>query len=335
MAASNGSGVYAVLDDERINGRADFFENLGQGISESYATRFGTVVASNSESEDYRWIGSAPGMDVWEGEALFQQLPNYAAILRNKMYQSGLRIQKKDIDRDKTGQIRRRIADLGVEAGRHWEELTVDLIDAGETASGADSGDLKDISGKAYDGQAFYDTDHSYVGSNFTTNQSNDLSAGVWNVATATAPTADEAAQCVLDMVGSFYGLKNDQGKPINGTLRSFEIVVGTTTLYSAFTQAVGLQNLTSGATNPVTALSSQGLTINVLYEPRLSAKTTKVYGFALGGGINSFVLQDEDPIDVMEEDPGMKFQYIEVMAKASRAAGYGLWQRAMVGTLS
>jgi len=335
MSASNGSGVYSVLDDERINGRADFFEGLGLGIAESYATRFGSVITSNSEAEDYRWIGSAPGMSVWEGEALFEQLPNYAAILRNKQYQSGLRVQKKDIDRDKTGQIRRRIASLGQEASRHWEELIVDLISNGETASGADSGDLKDISGKAYDGQAFFDTDHSYTGSNFTTNQSNDLSAGVYNVATATAPTADEAAKVVLDLVGNFYSLKNDQGKPINGNVRSFEIVVGTTPLYTAFTQAVGLQNLTSGATNPVTALQGQGLTINVLYEPRLSAKTTKVYCIATGGGLNPFILQDEDPIDVMEEDPGMKYQYIEVMAKASRAAGYGLWQRAAVGTLS
>lgn len=335
MSASNGSGVYRVLDDERINGRADFFAGLGNGFAESYATRLGTVVSSNSESEDYRWIGTAPGMSVWEGEALFAQLPNYAAILRNKQYQSGLRIQKKDIDRDKTGQIRTRISSLGVEASKHWEELLTTLIGNGETASGADSGDLKDISGKAYDGQAFFDTDHSYVGSNFTTNQSNDLSSGVWDVATATAPTADEAAKCVLDMVGNFYGLKSDQGKPINGSLRSFEIVVGTTPLYSAFVQAVGLQNLTSGATNPVTALTGQGLSISVMYEPRLSAKTTKVYGFATGGDINPFILQDEDPVDVMEEDPGMKYKYIEVMAKASRAAGYGLWQRAMLGTLS
>lgn len=335
MSASTGAGVYRVLDDERINGRADFFAGLGDGISESYATRFGSVISSNSEAEDYRWLGSAPGMNVWEGEALFEQLPNYAAILRNKQYQSGLRIQKKDIDRDKTGQIRNRITTLGREAAKHWEELLVDLISNGETAAGADSGDLKDISGKAYDGQAFFDTDHSYVGSNFTTDQSNDLSGGVWDTASATAPTADEAAKCVLDMVGSFYGLKSDQGKPINGSLRSFEIVVGTTPLYSAFLQAVGLQNLASGATNPVQALNGQGLSIAVTYEPRLSAKTTKVYGFAMGGNINPFILQDEDPISIGEEDPGMKYQYIEVMAKASRAAGYGLWQRAMVGTLS
>lgn len=335
MSTPSKSGVYSVLDDERINGRSDFFDALGEGMAERYAATLGTIITSNSADEDYRWLGTAPGMNVWEGEALLQELPNYAAILRNKPYLSGLTVQKKDIDRDKTGQIRRRISGLGQKAARHWEELITDLISAGETAAGADSGDLKDISGKAYDGQAFFDTDHSYVGSNFTTNQSNDLSGGVWDVATATAPTADEAAKCVLDMVGQFYSLKDDQGDPINGGLRSFTIIVGTVPLYSAFVQAIGLQNLSSGATNPVRALDGQGLTIRVEFEPRLSAKTTKVYGFAVGGDINAFILQDEDPVTVEEEDPGILYTHINVVAKASRAAGFGLWQRAMVGTLS
>lgn len=335
MSTPSKSGVYSVLDDQRINARSDFFDGLGEGMAERYATSLGTLISSDSADEDYRWLGTAPGMSVWEGEALLQELPNYAAILRNKPYLSGLTVQKKDIDRDKTSQIRRRISGLGQKAARHWEELITDLISAGETAAGADSGDLKDISGKAYDGQAFFDTDHSYTGSNFTTNQSNDLSAGVWNVATATAPTADEAAACVLDMVGQFYSLKDDQGDPINGGLKTFTIIVGTVPLYTAFVQAIGLQNLTSGATNPVKALDGQGLSINVEFEPRLSAKTTKVYGFATGGDINAFILQDEDPVTVEEEDPGILVTHINVAAKASRAAGFGLWQRAMVGTLS
>ncbi|MEM9111328.1 MAG: Mu-like prophage major head subunit gpT family protein [Planctomycetota bacterium] len=335
MSTPSKSGVYSVLDDGNINARADFFDGLGEGMSEGYAGSLGTIVESDSADEDYRWLGTAPSMSVWEGEALLQQLPNYAAILRNVPYLSGLRIEKKDIDRDKTGQIRRRISGLGQKASRHWEQLISTLIGDGETATGTDSGDLRDISGKAYDGQAFFDTDHSYEGAKFKTNQSNDLSAGVWDVATATTPTADEAALCVLNMVGNFYSLKDDQGDPINGGLNTFRIMVGTVELYTAYTQAVGLQNLTSGATNPVRALDGQGLSITVDFEPRLSAKTTKVYGFATGGEINAFILQDEDPITVEEEDPGILKTHINVAAKASRAAGYGLWQRAVVGTHS
>lgn len=322
-------GIYSVLDDERINARADFFAGLGEGVDGSWASMVGTIVPSDSATENYNWLGTVPQLSVWEGEALLQQLPNYSATLTNQEYIAALGIGKKDIDRDKTGQIRTRVAGLGRRAAKHWESLVSTLIINSETASGTD------ISGKAYDGQAFFDTDHSYTGSNFTTNQSNDLSGGVWNVATATAPTADEAAACVLDMVGGFYALKDDQGEPINGDARSFQIQVGTVALWSPFSQAVGLQNLASGASNPVAGLTSRGISIEVVLNPRLSAKTTKVYGFRTDGDIKPFILQDEDPVTVEEEDPGITSKEIVVASKATRAAGYGLWQGAMLGTLS
>lgn len=323
------SGVYSVLDDERINGRADFFAGLGMGIDGSWATNIGTLIPSNSETENYNWLGTVPQLSVWEGEALLQELPNYSATLTNDEYISALGINKNDIRRDKTGQIRQRMSWLGRRAATHWEKLVSDLIIASETAAGTD------ISGKAFDGQAFFDTDHSYTGSNFTTNQSNDLSGGVWDVATAASPTPDEAADCVLDMVGNFYALKDDQGEPINGDASNFLIMVGTVPLYSAFKSAVGLQNLTSGASNPVTGLTSSGITIDVRLNPRLSAKTTKVYGFRTDGDIKPFILQDEVGLTVEEEDPGILSKEVRVAAKATRAAGFGLWQGAMLGTLS
>jgi phage major head subunit gpT-like protein len=320
-------GVYRVLDDERINARADFFRGLGEGIDGSWAGMVGTIVPSDSATENYNWLGTSPQLSVWEGEALLQELPNYSATLTNIEYAAFLGIGKKDLDRDKTGQIRTRVAGLGRRAAKHWESLVSDLIIASETAAGTD------ISGKAYDGQAFFDTDHSYTGSNYTTNQSNDLSGGVWDVTTATAPTATEAADCVVDAIGNIYSLKDDQGEPINGDARNFTIMVGTSALWAPFQKAVSLNNLASGADNPVAALG--GLSINVVLNPRLSAKTTKVYVFRTDGDIKPFILQDEDPVTVEEEDPGIKHKEIIVASKATRAAGFGMWQGAMVGTLS
>lgn len=323
------SGVYSVLDDERINGRADFFAGLGMGMDGTWATSVGSVVPSNSETENYNWLGTVPQLSVWEGEALKQQLPNYSATLTNVEYIAALGVNKNDIRRDKTGQIGQRMRGLGRRAATHWESLVSTLILAAESASGSD------ISGQAYDGQAFFDTDHSYTGSNYTTNQSNDLSGGVWNVATATAPTADEAAQCVLDMVGNFYALKDDQGEPINGDARNFQIQVGTVALWSPFSQAVGLQNLSSGASNPVSGLSQQGINIDVVLNPRLSASTTKVYGFRTDGDIKPFILQDEVGLSVEEDAGTVTDKEVTIAATATRAAGFGLWQGAMLGTLS
>ena len=335
MSATSGVGIYRVLDDERINARADFFRGLGEGIDEGYAQSIGTLIESDSETEDYRWLGTSPMMSEWKGEALGQQLPNYAAFLRNKEYEATLQIQKADIRRDKTGQIRTRIAGLGNKAGRHWDDLVQTLIANSETAGGANDGDLKDISGRAFDNQAFFDTDHSYTGSNYTSNQSNDLSSGVWDVATATAPTPDEMAKCILEAVGTIHSFRDDQGDPINGGVRRFTVVAGTVQIQAAALQAIGLENLTSGASNPLRGLDGKGITFDVVLEPRLSAKTTKLYVFGSGGDINPFILQDEVPVTVEEEDPGITKKYIYAMASASRAAGYGLWQKAVLGTFS
>ncbi len=326
MSAATQSGIYSVLDDENINARGDFFRGLGAGIDGSWATSLGSVISSDTEIEDYKWIGTSPQMAIWEGEALLQEMPNYAATLRNDDYLSGLKINKGDIRRDKTGQIRQRIADLGTRVSTHWETLTSTLIANGETASGTD------LSGKAFDDQAFFDTDHTYLGSNFTTNQSNDLSGGVFDVTTATAPTVEESVDAILGMVGNFYTLKDDQGEPINANANSFTLMVGTSALWGPMQAAVSQSNLAGGETNPIA-----GMDITVILNPRLSAKTTKVYMFANvgGGGVGSFILQDEVAVNVGEEDPGRTSKHIEVTAQAVRAAGYAQWQKACVATLS
>ncbi len=323
MAANQG-GIYSVLDDERINARADFFNALGERVDGSWATTVGTIIPSDSEIENYNWLGTAPKMQEWRGPLLASELPNYSATLKNVEYASGLDIQKADVRRDKTGQIRRRVAGLGEATGAHWEELVDQLIIGSETASGTD------LSGKPFDGQAFFDTDHSYTGSNYTTNQSNDLSSGVYDVATATAPTTEEAADILNDLVGSFYALKDDQGRGINGNVSSWLVMVGTVALWAPLNRAATADNLAGGETNPV-----RNFNINVVLNPALSAKTTKVYCFATGQPLGSFILQDEVAVDVMEEDPGKRSKVLEVTATATRSAGYGLWQKAMLATLS
>lgn len=330
MSASNG-GVYSVLDDERINGRADFFAGLGQGIDGSWASSIGTLVPSDSEIENYNWLGTVPQMSVWEGEALLQELPNYAARLRNIEYQAALNINKADLRRDKTGQISNRMTSLGRRTSTHWEKLTSDLILVSETDGSATIDSEPDLTSQAYDSQAFFDTDHVYTGSNFTTAQSNDLSAGVYDITTATQPTTEEAVDILHDMIGNFYTLKDDQGEPVNDNVSDFTVMVGTNALWGPLSRAASVGNLAGGETNPMTQFN-----VRVILNPRLSANTTKVYMFGnAGGGIGSFILQDEVGVAVEEEDPGITKKYVIVQATATRAVGFGLWQKACIATLS
>jgi len=338
MSANQG-GIYSVLDNEDINGREAFFEGVSQGIDSSWATGVGTVVPSDSEIETYADLGNVPQLSVWEGEALFQELPNYVAKLRNVEYAAGLTVQKADFRRDKVGRIAPRLRDLGRRGFTHWETLVSTLISNAETDGSATIGGEVDLTSQAYDGQAFFDTDHSYTGSNYTTSQSNDLAAGTYsnlNVTTATAPTPDEAANIITDLLGHFWTLKDDQGEPANGDARAFTIMVGTNQLFAPIVSALGLSNLSSGASNRASGfIQTQGLAVNAVLNPRLSAKTTKVYIFRTDGDLKPFILQDEVGLNVQEEDPGMKVKHFEVMSSATRAAGYGKWDSALVGTLS
>lgn len=333
MAASTDSGIYSVLDDERINGRSEFFQAFDNGIAGSWASSMYTGVDSNSEIENYNWLGTAPKMAEWEGEFKYSEVPNYNATLRNRDWQSGLEIAKGDLRRDKTGQIQRLVAQLGEAASRHPEEIYSDMLLTSETASGTD------LYGKAWDGQAFFDTDHSYANSKFTTNQTNDLTssevAGL-NVATAAAPTADEMASALVGMITHFYTLKDDQARPINSGLRNFTVMVGTGALASAAAQAITRDNLTSGATNPVQGLNAMGVgNLNVILNPYLSSLTTKVFIMSGDGALRPFIRQEEVGLSVWEIMPQQDQKVIKVGTNSTHGYGFARWQSAVIGTLS
>lgn len=333
MATSTDSGIYSVLDDERINGRSALFQAYNDGIDGSWATSLYTEIDSDSEIENYNWLGTAPKMQEWGSEFKYSEVPNYNATLRNRDWQSGELVKKGDIRRDKTGQVRTLMGQLGSAAATHPEEVFSTMLVSSETAGGTDLYD------QAWDGQAFFDTDHSYTGAEFTTNQTNDLTASevaALNVSTATAPTADEMASVIVGMVTHFYTLKDDRARPINANLRNFTIMAGTGPIAAAAAQAVTRDNLTSGATNPVQGLNAMGVGgINVILNPRLSALTTKVFIFSGDGALRPFIYQDEVGLNVWEIDPGQDQKYIKVGANKTGGFGFARWQSALIGTLS
>lgn len=339
---ANQGGIYSVLDDARINGRQAFFASLGLAFDGSWASMVGGApVTSNTEIELYRDLGAVPQLAEWIGEAKFGELPNYAGSLRNIEFLAGLLIQKADLRRDKTGIIQRKIADLGARAATHWEKLISTRIIAAETDGSATINSTNDLTSQAYDGQAFFDTDHSFTGGAYTTSQTNDLAVGdyasIGAVSTAAQPTAAEAAAFIPDIIGHFWTLKDSQGEPANGDCRNFLVMVGTNQLFSPISAALGLKTLAAGAESAAYGqVTSLGLNIKCWLNPRLSANTTKVYVFNTdGAGDKPFILQEETPLQIAE-DAGTAFdKAIKVGVWGTRNVGFGNWQRAIVATLS
>src|SRR3954470_5701058 len=243
-------GQLSVFDSRDVIG--SFRKAYADSIDGSWASQLATQISTDKETETYRWLGAAPALREWRGYRLYQPIGRYTTSITNVKYEASLRFDLDDLRRTvKSGnQIPTVLAEMAAKAAKHPEQLLTTLITDGDTTT----------SGLAYDGQNFFSASHS-EGSSGT--QKNDLTATevpAADVTTATAPTATEWANTLLQTIGYMYGLVDDQGDPINGDARNFAVMVGTTSLYSGLVQAIGLNALASGADNPLKAM--QGISI-------------------------------------------------------------------------
>jgi phage major head subunit gpT-like protein len=104
-------------------------------------------VTSDKDSELYTWLGSAPRMREWKGGRKPATLGRNEFRIYNKEFEASLEILTQWLDRDHTGQIRMKIAELGESASDHKFELLSASIDSAPSTV-------------CYDGQYFFDTDH-------------------------------------------------------------------------------------------------------------------------------------------------------------------------------
>jgi phage major head subunit gpT-like protein len=320
-------GQLSVFDSRDVIG--SFRKAYADSIDGSWAGALATRVDTDKETETYRWLGAAPALREWRGYRLYQALGRYTMSITNYKYEASLRFDLDDMRRTvKSGnQIPAVLAEMASKAGKHPEVLLNTLIINGDTTT----------SGLAYDGQQFFDTDHSEGASG---TQKNDLTATevpAADVTTATAPTATEWANTLLQTIGYMYGWVDDQGDPINGDARNFVVMVGTTSLYAGLVQAIGLNSLASGADNPLKAM--QGINITPVLNPRRSAATSEFNIFRTDGNVRPFIHQVEVPLQTQIIGTGSETEFEEDAhkfgVKLVEGAGYGYWQHAAEVTFS
>ncbi|MHB8071553.1 MAG: Mu-like prophage major head subunit gpT family protein [Candidatus Cryosericum sp.] len=306
-----------------------FYEELAKSLAGSWMNQLGFLVTSNQESETYKWLGMAPGMEEWKGKrpiTSLRAMPPYTLI--NKIFNAVLDFSIDDLRRDKTGQMRVRIGELADRAAEHWEELGSTLM-------------LNGASDLCYDGKAFFAADHEEGNSGAQANLLTSSEVPALNVATATAPTPYEMAQAILGVVQQFYGLKDDRGKPINGNAKNFLAMVPVS-FWGAAVAALTGKVLNTGAgsiDNPLQALmSNQQMQIGVLPNPYLTW-TTDFAVFRTDGRAKPFIKQLEYPTKVIAIAEGSELEKNDrinrFIVEDSKNAGYGFWQHAMKATLS
>lgn len=284
----------------------------------AWVTNLAMQTSSDQASEEYGWLGATPALEEYVGKRPVSEIKENSFVVSNKDHGGAVEIRSKDMRRDKTGQIQVRINQLADRALDLPAKLLTTLIIAGESAV-------------CYDGQYFFDTDHSEGASG---SQSNDISV---DVATPTAPTVDEFSAALMAAIQAMYGFKDDAGEPMNQSAASFTVMVPVPFMGVAL-EAVAALLGTGGKSNTLPALQDR-FKINVVVNPRLTW-TTKFAVFRDDEAAKPFILQEEAAgRDVIALGDGSEYEQLNKKqlfgVDWSGNVAYGYWQFAVLVTLT
>ena len=293
-----------------------FYNKLAAMTGMEWIAGTSMLFPSNQESETYKWLGMAPAMREWIGGRNAKGFRENGLTIINKTFEATLEVLVDEIRRDKTGQVMLRVAEMAQRANSHWASLLSTLIIAGESAL-------------CYDGQYFFDTDHSEGDSG---TQDNDLTGAA---ATSTQPTAAEMEAAIMACVAALLGYKDDQGEPMNEGASNFLIMAPTVYLPPA---AAVLSNpyIAAGQSNLIKNI--QGFNFSLAINPRLTSGA-KFYVFRTDGQTKPFIRQEEEALSVSAIAEGSELEFKEDKhqygVKAIRNVGYGYWQHGCLYTFT
>lgn len=320
------------MDQSILSSRAiigAYYARLEQNPGLAWVNACSNMFNSDQASESYSWLGQSSAMREWIGGRQAKGLRGNQWTIANKHYENTLEIAKKDVRRDKTGQIMVRVQEFADRALTHWASLLSTLIIAGET-------------GLCYDGQYYFDTDHT-EGENVTS-QSNDLSIDISGLPTGdagnhgstTVPHALEMQQCILQAVAAILAFKDDKGEPMNENARSFCVCVPVG-LYMAALAAVQPALIVAAAANALPP-NAIGMQFDVQMNPRLTW-TTQFMVCRTDSPIKGLIRQTEQDVELKAKAEGSEFEFDndawQFGIDSWRNVGYGLWQRACLVTMT
>ncbi|MCK4342022.1 MAG: Mu-like prophage major head subunit gpT family protein [Phycisphaerae bacterium] len=308
----------SVVVDTGLTSRAvigRFYRRLEEYAQTAWWTRLAMHFTSNQESETYKWLGMVPQVREWIGGRQVKPLRSKGVTIVNKTWESTIRVDADEQRRDKTGQIMVRVNEMARRVATHPNKLLTTLILNGETTA-------------CYDGQYFFDTDHSEGDSG---TQDNDIN---YDAATPSAPTDTEMYEAIVKGLGQIMSFQDDQGEPMNETAREFLVMVPMSFLSSTL---VALAGKTVDATsNPLAG--GEPFKVNWVANPRLTW-TDKFAIFRADGSTRPFIFQEELPVQIQVLAEGSELEVNENQhqygVKAIHEAGYGFWQDACLVTFN
>lgn len=311
-----------ILSSRAIIGK--FFLMLEAAALQVWAMKLAHYNDTDQASEEYVLSSMTPAMRRWIGGRDAKRLLSQTITITNEKFETTLVDNVDNFKYDKTGQLNVRLGDLVKRAISHWNKLATEALAAGTSTL-------------CYDGQYFFDTDHSFGSSGTLKNLLTASEVTALNVGTATDPTAAEMAQVVLGLVNYFQNYKDDQGEPIHEGASEFLVMVPPN-MAAAASQAATKALLATGSTSVDNPLLGQDFKISIQVNPRLT-ETTKLYCFRTDGSTKPLILQQRGDLRVTAKAEGSDFEHDtdqwEFGVSAERACGLFSWEVAQKATLS
>lgn len=313
---------------KRLSSRAiiySYYKALEQNTGAAWVPAVSNYFTTDQPEEEYAWLGRAPLMREWIGGREPKGLTDNGLTVKNKLFEATLELQIDDIRRDRTGQIMARVTEMAQRTNTHWAKLLSTLI-------------LNAESQVAYDGQFFFDTDHS-EGESGTV--SNDIQIDISDApvlvhgASAAAPSVEEFQWAVVQAISRFQLFKDETGEPMNEDANSFLVMVPTSywpvASRALFAPATDVPNSQAG----LASIRSEGFSINYVANPRLNSWTDKFAIIRTDSPVKPFIRQEETGVQMKAIAEGSELEFTKRMhwygVETWRNAAYGMWQHAML----
>lgn len=303
-----------------------YYERLAQDPGADWIAAISNYFESDQASEEYRWLAQVPMMREWIGGRHAKELASQGVTIENVDFEATLTFREHDLTRDKTGQAQVRIGELVQRTQAHWAKLLATQILSGTTVTG-------------YDGQFYFDTDHSEGDSG---TQSNSISVDISALpipsdqqGSITAPSAEVMEAAIKLGIQEMAGFLDEEGEPLNETASNYLALVPTP-FWTPSLAAVTLPNLSQGRSN---LLANNGeMTVQTRTTPRLNAWTDKFALFRTDGAVRPMIRQEE--VGVEASMLGRESEYffdnrrMKFGVYSRRNVGFGRWQHACLVTL-
>ncbi len=303
-----------VLSSRAIIG--EFYRRLEQNPGAAWINGISSYFTSDQDSEEYKWIGQSPMMREWIGGRNAKGFLDQGVTIKNKHYEATIEFLKKDLRRDKTPQTMARIQELADRTNAHWASLLSTLITDAESTT-------------CYDGQFFFDTDHS-EGSSGT--QDNDITVDISTLpvsvaGTTTAPSVEEMQQTILKGIAQILSFKDDRAEPMNENAENFLVMVPT---------ALSLITMNALTMPRGTGVSEQVVPVNMNISMAQNTRLTwtdKIAVFRTDGVVKPFIRQEEMAVQIKAKAEGSEYEFDndahQYGVDTWRNVGYGYWQHA------